>query len=85
MDELSEAELRYYNDLFKICSESAEKCSSNYDSSGKIPALKATSLFRSANLSNEIINKVSCIGKRAPHDRGKAFGFGLDCVKNNTV
>lgn len=51
MDELSEAELRYYNDLFKICSESS-------DSSGKIPALKATSLFRSANLSNEVINKV---------------------------
>lgn len=51
MDELSEAELRYYNDLFKICSESS-------DGSGKIPALKATSLFRSANLSNEVINKV---------------------------
>uniref|UniRef100_A0A8D8NA83 RalBP1-associated Eps domain-containing protein 1 n=3 Tax=Culex pipiens TaxID=7175 RepID=A0A8D8NA83_CULPI len=61
MDELSEAELRYYNDLFKICSESAEKSSSNYDSSGKIPALKATSLFRSANLSNEIINKITSL------------------------
>ncbi|XP_058445856.1 ralBP1-associated Eps domain-containing protein 2 [Malaya genurostris] len=54
MDELSEAELRYYNDLFKICSEST-------DSSGKIPALKATSLFRSANLSNEIINKITSL------------------------
>lgn len=61
MDELSEAELRYYNDLFKICSESTEKSSSNYDSSGKIPALKATSLFRSANLSNEIINKITSL------------------------
>ncbi|XP_055594669.1 ralBP1-associated Eps domain-containing protein 1 [Uranotaenia lowii] len=54
MDELSEAELRYYNDLFKICSESS-------DGSGKIPALKATSLFRSANLSNEIINKITSL------------------------
>lgn len=54
MDELSEAELRYYNDLFKICSESS-------DSSGKIPALKATSLFRSANLSNEVINKITSL------------------------
>ncbi|XP_055544652.1 ralBP1-associated Eps domain-containing protein 1 [Wyeomyia smithii] len=54
MDELSEAELRYYNDLFKICSETS-------DSSGKIPALKATSLFRSANLSNEIINKITSL------------------------
>lgn len=56
MDELSEAELRYYNDLFKICSESS-------DSTGKIPALKATSLFRSAsaNLSNEVINKITSL------------------------
>ncbi|XP_053691509.1 ralBP1-associated Eps domain-containing protein 2 [Sabethes cyaneus] len=54
MDELSEAELRYYNDLFKICSETS-------DSSGKIPALKATSLFRSANLSNEVINKITSL------------------------
>lgn len=54
MDELSEAELRYYNDLFKICSESE-------GSGGKIPALKATSLFRSANLSNEIINKITAL------------------------
>uniref|UniRef100_A0A8W7PEG9 EF-hand domain-containing protein n=1 Tax=Anopheles coluzzii TaxID=1518534 RepID=A0A8W7PEG9_ANOCL len=53
MDELSEAELRYYNDLFKICSET--------DGAGKIPALKATSLFRSANLSSEIINKITAL------------------------
>ncbi|XP_052868308.1 ralBP1-associated Eps domain-containing protein 1 [Anopheles cruzii] len=53
MDELSEAELRYYNDLFKICSET--------DSGGKVPALKATSLFRSANLSNETINKITSL------------------------
>uniref|UniRef100_A0A182RCP6 EF-hand domain-containing protein n=1 Tax=Anopheles funestus TaxID=62324 RepID=A0A182RCP6_ANOFN len=53
MDELSEAELRYYNDLFKICSET--------DGAGKIPALKATSLFRSANLSNETINKITAL------------------------
>ncbi|XP_050087506.1 uncharacterized protein LOC126572326 [Anopheles aquasalis] len=53
MDELSEAELRYYNDLFKICSEA--------ESGGKIPALKATSLFRSANLSNETINKITAL------------------------
>jgi hypothetical protein len=52
MDGLNEAELRYYCDLFKICSEQS-------DSSGKIPALQATKLFRSANLSNEILNKVS--------------------------
>lgn len=54
MDELSETELRYYNDLFKICSESS-------DGSGKVPALKATSLFRSANLSNEVINKITSL------------------------
>lgn len=54
MDELSEAELRYYNDLFKICSETS-------DSSGKIPALRATSLFRSANLTNEVINKITSL------------------------
>lgn len=61
MDELSEAELRYYNDLFKICSEST-------DSSGKIPALKATSLFRSANLSNEVINKVGVCQTKTNND-----------------
>uniref|UniRef100_A0A182IK62 EF-hand domain-containing protein n=1 Tax=Anopheles atroparvus TaxID=41427 RepID=A0A182IK62_ANOAO len=54
MDELSEAELRYYNDLFKICSDTE-------GGGGKIPALKATSLFRSANLSNEIINKITTL------------------------
>uniref|UniRef100_A0A182Q9B6 EF-hand domain-containing protein n=1 Tax=Anopheles farauti TaxID=69004 RepID=A0A182Q9B6_9DIPT len=53
MDELSEAELRYYNDLFKICSDT--------DGAGKIPALKATSLFRSANLTSEIINKITAL------------------------
>lgn len=77
MDELSEAELRYYNDLFKICSDSAEKSSSNYDSSGKIPALKATSLFRSANLSNEIINKVSLYRGEGIARQGEGFWVWL--------
>lgn len=65
MDELSETELRYYNDLFKICSESS-------DGSGKVPALKATSLFRSANLSNEVINKVGA----------SAFFYMLEELRN---
>lgn len=51
MDELrlSETELRYFGDLFLCC---------DVEKTGKIVTLKATELFRSANLSNDIVNKV---------------------------
>ena len=47
---LTETETRYYGDLFLCCDE---------EKTGKIPMLKATELFRSANLSNEKILEVS--------------------------
>lgn len=45
--ELDTAQQRYFQDLFLCC-----------ESEGKVPALKATELFRSANLSNEHIRQV---------------------------
>lgn len=54
MDELrlSETELRYFGDLFLCC---------DVEKTGKIVTLKATELFRSANLSNDIVNKVRLV------------------------
>lgn len=46
--ELDTAQERYFHDLFLCC-----------ESEGKVPALRATELFRSANLSNQIITQVS--------------------------
>lgn len=46
--ELDTAQQRYFQDLFLCC-----------ESEGKVPALKATELFRSANLSNEHIRQVN--------------------------
>lgn len=46
---LTETESRYYGDLFLCCDE---------EKTGKIPMLKASELFRSANLSSEKILEV---------------------------
>lgn len=48
--ELDTAQERYFHDLFLCC-----------ESEGKVPALRATELFRSADLSNQIITQVSCV------------------------
>lgn len=47
--ELDIAAERYYEDIFKICENDG----------GKIDSLKATELFRSAQLSNDAIRQVS--------------------------
>lgn len=47
---ISETESRYYSDLFNVCD--VEKKSS------KVPNLKATEMFRSANLENDILKQV---------------------------
>ncbi|XP_059057873.1 ralBP1-associated Eps domain-containing protein 1 [Achroia grisella] len=46
---LTETEMRYFGDLFLCCDE---------DSNGKIPILKATELFRSSNVPNEILKQI---------------------------
>lgn len=46
---LSETELRYFGDLFLCC---------DVEKTGKISTLKATELFRSANLTNEVVKQV---------------------------
>lgn len=48
---ISETESRYYSDLFNVCD--VEKKAS------KVPNLKATEMFRSANLENDILKQVS--------------------------
>ena len=48
--QISETELRYFGDLFVCCDS---------EKSGKVPLLKATELFRSSNLSNDIIRQVN--------------------------
>lgn len=47
---ISETESRYFSDLFLCC---------DVGKSGKVPILKATEMFRSANLSNDVIRQVS--------------------------
>ncbi|XP_013118276.1 uncharacterized protein LOC106095584 isoform X2 [Stomoxys calcitrans] len=49
---LTETESRYYGDLFLFCDE---------EKTGKIPMLKASELFRSANLSNEKILEITSL------------------------
>lgn len=46
---LTETELRYFGDLFLCCDE---------ESNGKIPILKATELFRSSNVSNDVLKQI---------------------------
>ncbi|XP_063702281.1 ralBP1-associated Eps domain-containing protein 1 [Culicoides brevitarsis] len=48
--ELDTAQERYFHDLFLCC-----------ESEGKVPALRATELFRSANLSNQIITQITLL------------------------
>lgn len=52
MEEVSitETESRYFGDLFLCC---------DAENTGKVPILKATEMFRSANLSNDVIRQVS--------------------------
>lgn len=47
---LTETEMRYFGDLFLCCDE---------ESNGKIPILKATELFRSSNVSNDVLKQVN--------------------------
>lgn len=47
---LSETESRYFGDLFLCC---------DVEKTGKIPMLKAMELYRSANLSNDVLREVS--------------------------
>lgn len=47
---LTETEMRYFGDLFLCCDE---------ESNGKIPILKATELFRSSNVHNDVLKQVS--------------------------
>ncbi|XP_075151899.1 RALBP1 associated Eps domain containing isoform X2 [Haematobia irritans] len=49
---LTETESRYYGDLFLCCDE---------EKTGKIPMLKASELFRSANLSNDKILEITSL------------------------
>ncbi|XP_037810849.1 uncharacterized protein LOC119603054 isoform X1 [Lucilia sericata] len=49
---LTETESRYYGDLFLCCDE---------EKTGKIPMLKASELYRSANLSNEKILEITSL------------------------
>lgn len=46
---ISDTESRYFGDLFLCC---------DVEKSGKVPILKATEMFRSANLSNDVIRQV---------------------------
>ncbi|CAG9564840.1 unnamed protein product [Danaus chrysippus] len=46
---LTETEMRYFGDLFLCCDE---------ESNGKIPILKATELFRSSNVSNDVLRQI---------------------------
>ncbi|XP_013179943.1 PREDICTED: ralBP1-associated Eps domain-containing protein 1 [Papilio xuthus] len=46
---LTETEMRYFSDLFLCCDE---------ESNGKIPILKATELFRSSNVPNNILSQI---------------------------
>lgn len=48
---LTETEMRYFGDLFLCCDE---------ESNGKIPILKATELFRSSNIPNDVLKQVIC-------------------------
>ncbi|GBP28379.1 RalBP1-associated Eps domain-containing protein 2 [Eumeta japonica] len=46
---LTETEMRYFGDLFLCCDE---------ESNGKIPILKATELFRSSNITNDVLKQI---------------------------
>lgn len=46
---LTDTETRYYADLFICC---------DVDKTGKIPMLKATELYRSANISEDVVMEV---------------------------
>lgn len=49
---ITETESRYFGDLFVCC---------DVEKSGKVPILKATEMFRSANLSNDTIRQVNML------------------------
>lgn len=49
---ISETESRYFGDLFVCC---------DVEKSGKVPILKATEMFRSANLSNDDIRQITSV------------------------
>ncbi|XP_059616752.1 ralBP1-associated Eps domain-containing protein 2 [Phlebotomus argentipes] len=49
LSNISETESRYFADIFLCC---------DVEKTGKVPILKATELFRSANLSNDIIRQI---------------------------
>lgn len=51
MDEITinDTESRYFSDLFLCC---------DVEKTGKVPLLKATEMFRSANLPNDVLRQV---------------------------
>lgn len=51
---LTEPETRFYSELFQCC---------DVESSSKVPMLKATELFRSADIANETVIEVGSINK----------------------
>uniref|UniRef100_A0A1B0DML3 Uncharacterized protein n=1 Tax=Phlebotomus papatasi TaxID=29031 RepID=A0A1B0DML3_PHLPP len=53
LSNISETESRYFADIFLCC---------DVEKTGKVPILKATELFRSANLSNDIIRQFNYKG-----------------------
>lgn len=46
---ITEVEARYFMDLFLCC---------DIEKTGKVPILKATEMFRSANISNDVVKHV---------------------------
>lgn len=49
---ITELESRYFSDLFACC---------DIEKTGKVPVLKATEMFRSSNISDDILKNVSCM------------------------
>lgn len=47
---ITDTESRYFGDLFLCC---------DVEKTGKVPILKATEMFRSANMSNDVLRQVS--------------------------
>lgn len=71
---ISETESRYYSDLFNVC-DVEQKAS-------KVPNLKATEMFRSANLENDILKQVRQFSIEAhfPIVPGIFFAFCFDFI-----
>lgn len=49
---ITELESRFFSDLFACC---------DIEKTGKVPILKATEMFRSSNIPDDILKNVGCI------------------------